>query len=174
MLTRRLEILPVYEKAAVIAAAKQLNLKDIVLAALKNQHAYIRAVAATTLQHLPSDLDRDTIIGMLHSEDWVLRWQALIVLKKHLKAGASGETAYIDLACSAIQILRDRNELNTVIRLALIELVELLGKRADTSLLPILQNDPELMIRNMANRVLETMGGVQSLRVTGPPSLLEQ
>lgn len=149
------------QRLAIQAAQKKGHLIPL-LAGLSSVHESVQAAAAIALTWLIPGPEMDTLLEMLTHSNWIVRWQAAIMLEQHARRSLKMFAQHQRKVCQTVAE-RLSQEPDPVV---LATMVILLGKIGDASLTPLVLpslEDAEADVRLGAIEALEHIGSRQAL-----------
>jgi len=164
MLAGRLAMFPLAEQLRVIEAARACGNLPALLSGLTSPHPAVQAAASAALNWLKPGPGYETILEtLLVAENWLVRWQAICLLKERMSRDARAFARQRDRIHTALVRLLASGETDPLVRQQSVLLLLKLRNPADTPQLIRLLADPDPDVRFVAIQALDVLGDEQAL-----------
>jgi hypothetical protein len=151
----------VAEQLQVLLAAREQGSLQPVQAAIAASTPEIAAAAAASLAWFEPGPDEATLLALLASANWMVRWQAVLILQRRVQQEKSGVVAYQKDVRLALTRCLAQGEMDPMVRRDIAYLLQMIGRAEDVSYLAALVDDSDPDVRVCA---LEAIGKIQDGR----------
>jgi HEAT repeat protein len=158
LLVERLRSLPVMGQLQVIAAARQQGHNTPLLEALAVNTVEVQAAAASSLAWIKPGPDYSHLLAMLPSSNWIVRWQAVLILQHHSQEDEKEFALHKMDVRKALTNQLEQGELDPMVRRDIASLLQHIGNTEDTPYLIALIDDEDPDVRASA---IEALGAIK-------------
>jgi HEAT repeat protein len=160
---RLAEELSLAERQRMIIAAKEEGYFSLLAQELLSGKWETQTNAALALSWLKPGPDYDMLINMLTSSNWMVRWQAALILQDKFTENQGTFSLYRDKVRQAVALCLEQEENDPMVRRATAELLGKIGDASATSRLETLLQDQDVEVRFAAIEALTQVGTRQVL-----------
>ena len=153
------------ERQQIIIAAKEAGYFSLLAQELTSGKVEAQTTVALALSWLKPGPDYTMLLNMLASPNWVVRWQATLILQNKFTENQEAFSPYRDRVCQAVALCLEHEENDPMVRRAAAGLLGKVGDASSTSLLEPLLQDQDVEVCFAAIEALTQVGTRQVLPV---------
>ena len=157
LLVEHLHSLPFMGQLQVIAAARQQGHNTPLLEALAVKAVEVQAAAASSLAWIKPGPDYSHLLAMLPSSNWIVRWQAVLILRHRSQEDEKEFALHKTDVRKALTNQLAQGELDPMVRRDIASLLQHIGNAEDTPYLLALIDDEDPDVRASAIEALGAM-----------------
>ena len=163
VLAERISVQLLSDQFQAVLAAKQSGYLLPLLKALSSNETSIQAAAATALAWLKPGPDYETVINMLVSPNWVVRWQATVMLQRRASKEQDEFAPHQGTVRNVVSRQLTNGEADPTVRCEMASLLRQIGDRNNTLALISLLSDRDPDVRFAAIEALAQIGDRRAL-----------